>query len=407
MNLVMPPTNASGDPSTFPSVQPFFINFPVYTPWEGYNIQISLDPRFTTLAKNFILTASAPYFAPPHFTIWDRVDDIQGDNTYYWRVRPQYYYPVSEIAGSWSQAGRFEREGFIPQNLQESVTFATPTFTWDIVEGASSYDLQVDNDPNYGSTEVNINTDQNSYTPLINLPNATYYWRVRIHRDSLTSANDWSPSESFTLSLPIPTGLTPNGSLVHYAPTMCWNPVLATVAGTPVLAAWKYRLQVSTNPNFPSNQIFDTIDTEQTCWTPQKGYDDGLYYWRVAIILDGNNIVGDYSSAAQFTKQYPVTTLLEPPSGGSTLTTPTFVWSPVDGANRDRLEVSLFPTFSPTYDSMETNNTRYTPTKTYALGALYYWRVAIVDRDNKYGPYTNATILIGAGGDVYLPILRR
>jgi hypothetical protein len=401
----MPPSNASDDPTTFSSVPPFFFNHPLNTPWEGYNIQFSVDPRFTSLVDNFAVV-NLLYYAPPQYTVSPIVDDLEGDNTYYWRVRPQYYASIN-IAGSWSQAGRFEREGFDPQNLLESVTFATPTFTWDMVEGASYYDLQVDNDPNFGSAEVNINTDQNSYTPLFNIPNATYYWRVRIHRNGVSSPNDWSPSESFTLSLPIPTGLTPNGSLVHYAPTMCWNPVLATVAGTPVLAAWRYRLQVSTNPTFPSNQIYDTIDTEQTCWTPIKGYDDGLYYWRVAIILDGNNIVGDFSPAAQFTKQYPITTLLEPLSGGSTFTTPTFVWSPVDGANRYRLEVSLFPTFSPTYDSVETNNTRYTPTTIYTFGALYYWRVAIIDRDNKFGPYTNATILIGAGEKVYLPMLRR
>src|SRR3970282_2175824 len=96
---------------------------------------------------------------PPAHAYNDK--DLIGDNTYYWHVRPVYNSTTSE-RGAWSQAGRFERQGFVPQNLQTSVTFATPTFTWDMVEGARSYDLQVDGDPNFGSADISINTAPNS-----------------------------------------------------------------------------------------------------------------------------------------------------------------------------------------------------------------------------------------------------
>jgi len=155
-----------------------------------------------------------------------------------------------------------------------------------MVEGAESYDLQVDDDPSFGSTAININTRQNSYTPTSTLANGQYYWRVRVHRNG-SVINDWSPIDCppsdnncepnppFTLTLPTPRELTPaSGSIIDRAPTMCWEPIIefAEVAepiqSVPVLAAWKYRVQVSKDPNFSA--IFDTIDTEQSCWTPKR-----------------------------------------------------------------------------------------------------------------------------------------
>jgi hypothetical protein len=407
LNLNTPPTNASGDPTTYASVLPFFFDYPSSTPWEGFNLQIALDERFTTPTRNYILTANAPYYAPPIYTEHTKVQDVQGDNTYYWRVRPQYY-ASTNIAGSWSQVARFERQGFVPQNLQVSVSFATPTFSWDKVEGASYYDLQVDNDPNFGSANVSVSTAQNSYTPPATLANGTYYWRVRVQRDGNLSANDWSPAQSFILAQPIPANLTPNDpqnlNVIGHAPTFCWEPLIASANNVEILAAYKYRLQISKgDPTF--SKIYDNIDTEQACWTPTKGYDDGQYYWRVAMI-DGQGRLGDYSPAAVFTKQYPVTTLVSPLSGPPIMGTPTFQWTPVSGAASYRLEVSQYSTFSPIYQTITTNAVEYTPTKLYDSPKTYYWRVAIIDKDGKLGPFTNETIILDPNSyHLYLPLL--
>ncbi len=134
-------------------------------------------------------------------------------------------------------------------------------------------------------------------------------------------------------------------------------------------------------------------DTEQNCWTPTKGYDDGQYYWRVAM-MDGNGLHGDYSPYETFIKQYPITTLISPLNGASIYGTPTFVWSPVYGAANYKIEISLVENFSTTRDSITTPNTRFTPTEVYAIDKVYYWRVAIVDADGKLGPFTNATIIL-------------
>ncbi len=408
LNLGTPPTNVNSDPTTYSSVPPFFFDYPINTPWEGYTIQITLDPLFTTEKRLYQLTTvgNTPYYAPPFYTEHTKTQDIDGDNTYYWRVRPQYSVtPDQVIAGAWSQPKAFEREGFVPQNLRESISFATPTFTWDIVEGAESYDLQVDSDPNFGTPDININTTNNSYTPITTLANGKYYWRVRIRRYTLNeNGNDWSPAKPFTLNLPKPTGLTPNDpdemNILRGIPTLCWDPLVTSIDDTPVMAAYKYKVQVSKgDPTFST--IYDSIETEQLCWTPTKGYDDGKYYWRVAM-LDGNSPSrqGDYSSAAIFTKQYPVAV----PNNMQLVITlydaPIFTWTAVDGstpyvhgAASYRIEISKSSTYSPLYDSLTTNNTTYIPTKKYEFNQTYYWRVAIIDKDGKYGPFSNEVLI--------------
>lgn len=409
MNLLRPANDIGGDPTTFPTVTPFAWDYPVggngTSPWAGATMRAYLDPSFTTQIAEFKLESTGAYYASTSHP-WP--SDFIGDNSYYWRIQPRYLTPGAPDPyddvnfGVWSQGSRFEREGFIPENLQVSVVQATPTFSWDMVEGAQSYDLQVDNDPNFGSREVDINTSQASYTPTSTLANGIYYWRVRIRRWGNVT-NDWSPSQSFTLSLPTPTGLTPDGATVDRAPTMCWQPLLFWDDGQPVLAAYKYRVQVYFN-----SALLETAETEQACYTPTMGYADGNYSWRVAMI-DGNARVGDYSAPATFTKQYPVSTLLSP-IAGSAPETPTFYWSAVQGAANYRLEISQSPTFGVLYDSVTTNNTRYTPNRIYQTPRTYFWRVAMIDHNGKMGPFNDAEILLDPTDrpfKLFLPLSKR
>ncbi|MGC8781860.1 MAG: hypothetical protein ACP5UQ_13440, partial [Anaerolineae bacterium] len=390
MTAVAPPTNLTGDPTSFSAAPPFFWQWPVGVfgrSYYGYQFQAALDAQFTTVAHDYYMAVVLPGYTPASHTA---LDDILGDNSYYWRVRPVYDNQATK-RGAWSAAGRFERAGFVAQNLRTSVTFATPTFSWDMVEGATGYDLQVDNDPGFGSPEVSVTTTRNSYTPTRTLEQGTYYWRVRVRRRN-NVANDWTAAQTLDLALPTVVGLTtlPAGE-IRRAPTFCWTPLLATHNGTPVLAAYKYRLQTSLDPSFSA--AFEAADTEQPCWTPTKGYADGTYYWRVALI-DGDGRLGPYTSAITVTKQYTTPTLLEPAQGAVLAETPTFVWEPTLGAARYRLEVSLYSTFSPVYEAATTVNARYTPTRRYDVGKTYYWRVAMVDKDGRQGPFAERHVTV-------------
>jgi hypothetical protein len=417
ISLAMPASNLAGDPTTLPSTPLFSWHFPVNIPWFGYNIQVGVDPSLTSWLYDLKAWGSSK--VQPNFSANSNTNfEFQGDNTYYWRVRPLYYAPAAPgqyITGAWSQVGRYDRQGFIPQNLSISVSFATPTFSWDRVEGADGYDIEVDNDPNFGTPEFGtVTTAQTSYTPVNTLANGTYYWRVRARRYN-NLANDWVETAPFTLSLPKPSGLTPNNpdlaQAVNSAPTLCWNPIDVSVGGVSTLTAWKYKVQV--RKGSATGPIYDSISaTEQTCWTPTKGFEDGTYFWEVAMI-EGCNNISEFSTPAQFTKQYPAPALVSPLNGSQVSGPPTFIWRPVNGAAAYKLEISLYNTFSPIYDSATTNNTSYTPVKAYETGKTYYWRIALVDKDGRTGPFSDATILYGGNGagsgsgEVFLPLLIR
>lgn len=407
LQLSVPFNASTGDPSTLPSTPPFFweypYGYPPSAPWAGVRMGVYLDQQFTTQIGVFDLKSDSPYYAP---NFWSWLTDLRGDNTYYWRVRPRYLDVIGEYWGAWSQGTysatipsmgwSFERTGFVPKNLKESVTFATPTFSWDRVEGADKYEIAYDDDPNF-TTPVVVKTNQVSYTPQEALKNGVYSWKVRVYRwgpDLIV--NEWSSPKSFTLSLPPPEGLRPNDpnaqDVVQRAPTLCWDAVLKNQPGTdnPVLGAYRYQLQVSTDAAFSQSNLRFNVSTEQTCWTPHEGIRDGQYYWRVAMI-DGSNNLSDYSATAVFTKQYPSPTLISPISGTIT-STPTFKWSAVPGAALYHIEVAVDKDFTQIYDKADTNNTTYTPQKVYIPNRTYYWRVAIIDKNNNYGPYNNARL---------------
>jgi hypothetical protein len=394
MNLVYPPSSVTGDPTGVSSVLPFFWDWPTgsngATPFAGSVLQVDIDPNYSSPNKvTFQISSNTSYLSENNVTL---LTDIVGDNRYYWRVQPRYFIEGhQDVLGAWSSSRSFNRFGFKARNLTTSFTFATPKFSWDMAEGANSYQLQVATDQDFGNKVIDISTPMNYYSPTETLPPALYYWRVKIIRYN-NIGNDWSEVKQFDLSLPYPTGLSPdNGLIIKTTPTYCWDPLIGYAAGVPVLTAWRYLVQVSTNSNF--SNIYDSVETYQNCWTPKFGYNDGTYFWRVAMI-DGDGWLGSYSPPATFTKSYPKTTLVSPISG-FVQKTPTFIWIPVDGASTYIVEVSWYPTFYPLYYSTETINTQFTPTSIYPSSRIYYWRIAIRDRSGMLGPYEGASFING------------
>ena len=164
--------------------------------------------------------------------------------------------------------------------------WTTPTFLWDRVDGAAGYRLQVDDDSNFSTPLINKNVDATSYTPTTVFADGTYYWRVTIRRSD-TVFGHWTPTMSFVKSSRPPQTLAPTADeTVNEQPTFTWTAVL-TPTVTPRLAAPRYRLQLSSDPNFSAN--LKTIDTDSASYTLKKGESlaDGTWYWRVAVLQDG------------------------------------------------------------------------------------------------------------------------
>jgi hypothetical protein len=73
--------------------------------------------------------------------------------------------------------------------------------------------------------------------------------------------------------------------------------------------------------------------------------------------------------------------LLGPTDGITLVTTPTYRWGAVAGADHYRLLVSVNPWLEPSYASVDTPNTEYTPFPSPYGNGEYYWRVQAVAKD--------------------------
>ena len=390
---------------------------PHYNSTDGYIIQIARNPNFTqdTLVETWETyedgTGSYYGAAPTAFRSGKSYND---DESYYWRVRYRHerYDKKDEYDVSpWSQPMRFKLTSYQPSSpavtadAAGNVAHATPSFTWDRVEGAARYTIQIDNDFNMNSPITNKTIDGDSYTPLDTLADGTYYWRVAMRRSDQV-LGQWTTIMSFTKSSLVPMLISPLGAtVVNEQPTFVWAAAISNT-GELHIAAPRYRLQWDDNPQFNSPS---TVETEATAFTPAKGQslNDGTWYWRVAVI-DGNGKRGPDSAVATFYKEYLRPETVAPVQGSSDNETITFEWTPLDGASSYKLEIADNEAFDSPI-RVTTDNTRYTHTEKFELGE-YYWRVQMVDRDNKPGPtipgrFTQGPDTPGGGIGVYMPLV--
>lgn len=374
---------------------------------DGYQVQVAQDAQFTDIVETWESYESS---TTPLMTLLPTAFQSKkayADNeSYYWRVRTRHerFQGSSFDYGPWSPAMRFKLDSRRVGNPQLSTgvdAFMTPTFTWDRVEGASGYTLQIDNDGNFSSPLLNQATDANSFTPTDSgnslLPGTQYYWRVVMRRSS-SIIGHWTETMTFTKSSLWPTPLPPlTDSVLNQQPTLRWAAVL-TPTQQPRLATPSYHIQVANNPAFTSPKIDQTLQT--TSLTPIKGktLSDGVWYWRVALV-DGNNKTGPYSPAQQFTKEYPLPSLIGPPQETSTGQQPTFAWQPIPGAAYYKIEYANNSSYDKS-TTITTDLTRVMPTKALTYDN-YYWRVQMFDADNNAGSLIQGRFSVGYR--IYLP----
>jgi hypothetical protein len=378
-------------------------------PWfdsvDGYQVQVARDAAFTKLVETWETYESGTwkYFevAPATFASKLAYED---NESYYWRVRIRHErYTASQTTydyGRWSPGLRFKLESRFPGTplpAHGAVVYNTPTFTWQRVEGAAGYRLQVDNDANFTSPVFDVKPDGASYTPPGGLPDGTYYWRLAIRRAD-TVYGSWTAARSFTKASQAPALLAPSpDQVLSGQPAFSWSPVL-TPTLAPRAAAPRYRLQFAADPNFT---VPKTTDTDSTSYSPVKGQalDDGTWYVRVAVI-DAWNRAGSYGAARRFYKEYPAPTLLSPLQGSSVPGAPSFEWAPLSGAAYYRIQIANNELFNGA-TTATTDATRFTPLTALSFGS-YYWRVQMVDADGKPGPYRTGRVAVGFRG--YLPV---
>ena len=227
----------------------------------------------------------------------------------------------------------------------------------------------------------------------------TYCLRVRALSDDSLRENDNATSQvisrwtqvggdenaaAFTYGAPPSSASDPVAASQLAAPAYS-SPVGGVVARTPVLrwaevpGARRYFVLIARDSNFTN--VIDAAFTAMPAYAPNLVLEDEAtsYFWAVipASQSNGSGISGGPTSynPQNFRKLSVPPNLLEPALGGDVAAQPRFRWTPVDGAQKYRIQVSADPEFGELLDDVVTAATAYTSQTPYPADTALHWRV--------------------------------
>lgn len=282
--------------------------------------------------------------------------------------------------------------------LQGASSTSMPSLTWQPVEGATSYKVM------YGTLGSSIESTMVASTPFpaythdTPLSPDTYFWYVIAYNGgSIVSVGTDS---SFTVA-PLPSG-------VNVAPTHCADvDDCQAVAETPKLdwepvdGAGVYLVYLAYDPNFTN--VIKTYRTLTTSLTPRESLLDTqagqAYFWLVrscSWVTTNASRCGPlnpttYGNATAFRKKSAPIELVSPADGATVANQVTFTWKDFLETNQGlanpagqeakvyRFQVSTKSDFSTILQTVDVDQTTYTPhAMNYPEGPLY-WRVQAID----------------------------
>ena len=343
----------------------------------AYEVQVSTSPGYGTLLWS---TVTANRRATPNVQL--------PGGTIHWRVRAR----DGSGSGPWTetQLSRSALAGPTPLAPADDQVLNPPEepalTSWQPVNGAVTYTLQVSTDPLFVDTLAirTYTTQTSSYVVADPLVATAYYWRVSATLGS-GIVTDWSATRSYRM------GGLDRPVLTSPADGAAAKPLQDVVLDwQPVLGARTYNVQISTDRNF--NTFDDTrFNVMSTRYSPPVTLDNDQYYWRVSPV-DGAGNTLDWADVDvwEFRRNWPFQPRLEYPANNSTVGDPFFYqWSPVRHASSYTIEVATSGDFSPNsiYGRCTTVNTTFVPVNgsgcfPQSLGH-YYWRV--IAHDNPAG----------------------
>jgi|GEM_PF-996072 len=216
---------------------------------------------------------------------------------YYWHVQSSDGSTLSDWSSTWilytavpyPNAPPDLTTPTVPTDGNNYVDSLRPTFSWDAVDLASSYQVEVATDSAFNNLKANVITKSGPPFVLpVTLPSLdTLYWRVRA--DGLYGWSDWTSGNSFNTGSAPPSLTSPsNGAdLANFNPTLDWNslPTYSSSSSNFDLNPITYDVEIGTSPNFDSVPPF-VQDTSQGTHSnyPIVGNvltDSDQYYWRV------------------------------------------------------------------------------------------------------------------------------
>jgi len=210
-----------------------------------YQVQVALDSAFTqpvTFTNNPAYTATGIVgtllIVGPSGTAQF---PFQANTTYYWRVRID-----APVYSTWSAGRSFVIAPLQPIAIQSPANGANnvpvnPTFVWNPVVGATTYELVVSDDPTFKIITFSRTSTQPVFATDEALAYGTvYYWRVRASAPA-TAVTDWVTGVFTTVGKPVvttPASTGPVITITQPAPTTITVEVPPTVSAIPAYLLW-------------------------------------------------------------------------------------------------------------------------------------------------------------------------
>jgi hypothetical protein len=236
-----------------------------------YRIQVAQDPSFGNPIED-VVTSSTEYTS---------TTTHPADTVLYWRVRAD---DENLVGLTWSATGAFQKRLPTPILSPGNPTSGDfiPTWQWEPVVGAVSYDVSADLPD--GTHKDISGLRMPALTAIKMTGTGLFHWRVRANfpkSGSGTVPGPYSAPQPFTRTIGEPTGAHASASKTHLL--LEWEPK----AGVK-----NYRVQISSRRDFA--RLVEDVTIDLSSYAPllmKTQYETGgRLYWRVAAVDEERNV---------------------------------------------------------------------------------------------------------------------
>ena len=245
----------------------------------NYELEVSSDANFGTVVEK-ATTPSTSYTAGVTYPPGKKL---------YWRVRAD---DAEKVGLSWASSS-FDYRLAVPVlagNARSGDTI--PTWRWQPVSGATSYDIHVDLPDGRHRDFKGLRTAAFTATKMTGT--GIFHWQVRANfpNSSGSTHGPYSKPLAFARTIRPPAGARSVGGGESLA--FVW---------TPKVGAKRYEIEVSSKPDFSSTVERETTDNPTFAPVLGSRYrDGGAFYWRISAV-DADSNTGDYTRTRSFRMQ--------------------------------------------------------------------------------------------------------
>ncbi|MBX3044370.1 MAG: aryl-sulfate sulfotransferase [Ignavibacteriae bacterium] len=352
---------------------------------EYYQVQLSKTQNFSNTLFSQIVNNDTKY----------NFSNLSFNDKYFWRVRAIATKDTSE----WSDVFTFNTNVAAPElTFPDDFSFGfspKDTIKWSKVDGADSYQIQINYYENFTNPIINAKNINNNYFTFLGFThNIKYYWRVRAFKGSDSSS--WSDVREFTTVIATPILSSPADSVIN-VPNK-FNFSWSYVQGTDF-----YEFQLADNVEF-DNLIMSADKLKNESIEISELQYDKSYFWRVKASRSTDE--SDWSDTRMFTTMLSPVQLKYPDNNANNTNVDIRLsWDKKAAGIKFKLQISNDYNFENIFIELDNLEYNYYQIEELAPNKTYVWRV-MAYRDELISPWSNSfSFKTGKGLELMPPSL--